>query len=118
MQHFQPVNVSCRRVLIVEDEFAIADELASELAMLDATIVGYAASARKALEIINSGASPDLALVDLRLSDGSGEGLINELSSRGVEVILSTALASKDIPESLKEFRCLTKPYEVRAAFC
>src|SRR3569833_3337399 len=83
MQRFQPVNVSCRRVLIVEDEFAIADELASELTLLDATIVGCVASAQKALEIITSGVSPDLALVDLRLSDGSGEGLISELHLRG-----------------------------------
>src|SRR3569833_1759200 len=110
MQRFQPVNVSCRRVLIVEDEFAIADELASELTLLDATIVGCVASAQKALEIINSGVSPALAMVDLRLSDGSGEGLISELHRRGVEIILSTARFQSYLPAGLIGFRCLTKP--------
>src|SRR3569833_2742571 len=111
MQRFQPVNVSCRRVLIVEDEFAIADELATELTLLDATIVGCVASAQNALEIINSGVPPDLALVDLRLSDGSGEGLISELHRRGGEIFLSTARGQSDLPAGLKGFRCLSIPF-------
>lgn len=74
MTKYAPLNI-----LIVEDEALLAIELEALLKEAGHQVVGWATSARQAIELAQAG-HPDLAFVDLQLSDGnSGIGLAAQL---------------------------------------
>ncbi|MDF2975027.1 MAG: response regulator [Microvirga sp.] len=87
------------RILVVEDEILIALELESLLQDLGHDVVGIAASSKDALSL-GRDLKPDLAFVDIHLSDGpTGIDVARHLSSEhGVTVLFMTANA-KRIPE-------------------
>lgn len=57
------------RVLIVEDEFLLADEIEYALRQLGHDVVGIAATSQQALALAEK-TRPDLAFVDIQLRDG------------------------------------------------
>ena len=80
------------RILIIEDEALVAMELRFVLEDLGYEVVGSAADARTALDLVRQ-REVDLALVDIHLSDGPtgvelGRGLAND---NGVTVLYMTA---------------------------
>jgi DNA-binding NarL/FixJ family response regulator len=80
------------RILIIEDEALVAMELRFVLEDLGYDVVGSAADARTALNVVKE-TEVDLALVDIHLSDGPtgvelGRGLAND---NGVTVLYMTA---------------------------
>ncbi|MBT9370600.1 response regulator [Rhizobium sp. CSW-27] len=85
-----------QRVLIVEDEFLIALDLADTIETMGLTVSGFASSRDHALSLAPLA---DIALVDVNLSDGAtGPSIGRDLSQRfGVTVIFMTAN-----PEQLK----------------
>lgn len=80
------------RILIIEDEALVAMELRFVLEDLGYEVVGTAAEARTARNIVRE-EDVDLALVDIHLSDGpTGVDLGRELGEeRGVTVLFMTA---------------------------
>lgn len=90
------------RVLIVEDEAVLAHELGFLLQSMGFDVSGLASSRAEALALSEQ-ASPDIALVDLRLADGmTGLQLADALEERyGTKVVLVTghakALAAGDL---------------------
>ncbi len=98
-----------QRVLIVEDEFLIALDMADTIEGMGLTVSGFASGRAHALA---HAPYIDIALVDVNLSDGAtGPSIGRELSERyGVTVIFMTAN-----PEQLRcDIGCalgvLTKP--------
>ena len=80
------------RILIIEDEALVAMELRFVLEDLGYEVVGSAADARTALDLVSQ-KEVDLALLDIHLSDGPtgvelGRGLAND---NGVTVLYMTA---------------------------
>ncbi len=102
------------RILIVEDEFLIALELESLLQEIGHDVVGIAASSTEAIDLARE-ASPDLAFVDVHLSDGlTGIDAARVLSEQQVTVLFMTANA-KRIPEDFAGARgVIAKPYTER----
>lgn len=80
------------RILIIEDEALVAMELRFVLEDLGHEVVGTAADARTALNLVKE-TEVDLALVDIHLSDGAtGVDLGRELAQQmGVTVLFMTA---------------------------
>jgi PAS domain S-box-containing protein len=88
-----------KRVLLVEDNLALKDVMTQMLRTMGHT-VSSAGSIREALhELSKIGDSLDLALCDIRLPDGDGYGLVQEIQSRfpHVTCILMTGYADKNI---------------------
>ncbi|WP_330218360.1 response regulator [Methylobacterium sp. WSM2598] len=56
-----------RRVLVVEDEYFIADDMAQALGRLGAVVVGPAPSRDAAMALIDGGARIDAAVLDINL---------------------------------------------------
>jgi DNA-binding response OmpR family regulator len=75
-------------VLLVEDDSAIAGLYALKL-RLDGHSVRVAADSASARECLSS-EPPDVACLDVRLPDGSGDELAGSLVRAGVKVILFT----------------------------
>lgn len=70
------------KILILEDEFLLADLLETELTEAGHTVLGPVATVAEGLTIIEE-TTPDLALVDINLRDGpKGTVLARELAHR------------------------------------
>ena len=83
--------MNAARILIIEDEALVAMELRFVLEDLGYEVVGQAADARTARELVRE-SEVDLALVDIHLSDGpTGIELGRELGHDGVTVLFMTA---------------------------
>ncbi|WP_456342982.1 response regulator, partial [Thermovibrio sp.] len=104
------------RVLVLEDEASLRDILA--LILED---FGYeveeAGSLKEAREKLNE-EEFDLALVDLRLPDGSGMELVREIKRRSpeTEVIIITAYASTETVKEAFElgvYDYVEKPFNI-----
>ena len=113
-------NPHAVRVLIVDDEGLIRWSLAQTLAAAGATVV-EAADTRSAMEAIGAAAPAfDAAILDVRLPDGSGLGLLTAIRRLrpATRVVLMTAYGT---PALLAEARALgalgvvEKPFELDA---
>ncbi len=112
-----PVVVSAERmrVLIVEDEVLIALELESLLEDAGHEVVGIAVSAGEAIAL-GRARRPDLALVDIHLTDGpTGVDVARALSASPATTVLFMTANAKRIPADFAGAAGLIgKPYSER----
>jgi two-component system, OmpR family, response regulator RegX3 len=79
-----------RRILLVEDEFSIAEPLSTALEREGFEVV-TAASVQEALDLF-ARRSPDLVLLDVMLPDGDGRDVLREIRARSrTPVVMLTA---------------------------
>ncbi|MGU3362955.1 response regulator [Methylobacterium sp. M6A4_1b] len=83
-------HLSGRRVLVVEDEYFLADELDQALEEAGATVLGPAPSVRAALDLLESGPAPDVATVDVNLGGEMAYPVAEALLARGVPFLFTT----------------------------
>jgi CheY-like chemotaxis protein len=87
-------DLSGMRVLIVEDSWHIGTALKSLLRALGADVIGPAASAAEAENLI-SDQFPDVALVDFNLRGGElASDLVDKLNERAIRVIVLSGYAA------------------------
>ena len=91
-------NLTGQRVLVAEDEWIIADDLAQALRGYKAGTVGPAPTLGSALSLL--AAEPGLtgAVIDVDLRGTMAYPLADELQRRGVPVVLATGYDSESIP--------------------
>jgi CheY-like chemotaxis protein len=86
-------------ILLVEDDFFIADEMAASLEAASARIVGPANSVAIALRLLNEAESaPDLAVLDINLDGTKVYPLADELLQRGIPFLFTTGYDAELIP--------------------
>ena len=78
------------RILIVEDEFIVANSLEMLLRTAGAEIVGLVACIEEALSLIESGAQIDIATVDMNLRGKSAGPIADALAARDVPFVFMT----------------------------
>ena len=106
------------RLLIVEDNWSVAEELRRKLVQAGFDVIGMAAGGRQAFEIAEE-EQPEVAIVDIDLRDNIDGTTVGELlAERGVAIIYLTAF----VDLALKEGRnhavdVLGKPYQDRELF-
>lgn len=97
------------RILIVEDEFIVAMELAEEMEQLGATVtasVGTLAEARQ-----QTVENLDGVLLDVQLGNDKTYELAADLQAAGTPFILTTGFDTAVLPESLQSIPRLSKPF-------
>jgi DNA-binding response OmpR family regulator len=97
-------------IFVVEDEPIIGYEVESTLVDAGYRVLGPLRSRKEALDNLDDEAIA-LAVVDLVLTDGPGEEIVEALLERGVPVIVTSGLNAQD---GLKD-RCagwFVKPYD------
>lgn len=102
-----------RRVLIVEDEYFIAEELAVAVSALGATILGPTASLQQALELLEG--PVDLAILDINLNGESSFGVAAVLSARGVPFLFATGYDAQTVPPAYRAVPRWEKPFDTEA---
>jgi CheY-like chemotaxis protein len=101
-------------ILLVEDNFILADNAARKLTRLGYFVVGPAYSLTQALALIEDASTIDAALVDLTLGAESGFPIVDRLRRRGVPVALLSGGAFR-LPPLYRDLPCFRKPADIEA---
>lgn len=99
-----------RHILIVEDEAAIAIDLAQLLADHGATIIGPIGTVPEALSSIAS-LKPDCAVLDINLDGESVRVVAEALANAGVPFVFVTGYSNERVPQQYSDRPVLQKPY-------
>ncbi len=102
------------RVLIVEDEGAVALLIEDMLLDLGCDIAGSAADLDAACRLASS-ESLDLALLDLNLAGSSSLPVAEILRRRGIPLVFSTGYGVGSLPAEFQSYPTLAKPYVLSA---
>jgi DNA-binding NarL/FixJ family response regulator len=117
----KPLAMSEIRVLIVEDEVLIAEDIADSLNAIDYQVAGVAYSSEKALEFLKK-AHPDIVLLDIQIK-GSMDGIeLAHLINKDYRLpfIFLTSFADKNTVENAKKtmpYGYVVKPFSERELF-
>lgn len=99
-----------RKILLVEDEYLIADDLAALLREAHAEIIGPAASLPKAMRLATDTEQIDAAVLDINLRGVNVFPLADELRSRGVPIMFLTGYGANNIPADYLAITRCEKP--------
>jgi two-component SAPR family response regulator len=98
-----------RRILVVEDEYFIAEELSGLLADYGAQVIGPVSDQKKAISLLSQ-ITIDCALLDIDVNGRAVFPLIQELRDRNVPWIYVTGYSEALVPEELHGHAHLEKP--------
>jgi CheY-like chemotaxis protein len=102
-----------RSILVVEDEYVIATELAQSLEDLGAVVVGPAGSVGDALTLVSEGAPIDAALLDVNLGSERVYPVADILQAQGVPYIFTTGYEGWTIPAPYSAAPWCEKPINI-----
>jgi DNA-binding NarL/FixJ family response regulator len=100
------------RVVLVEDDYFLAQEMARELSELGVHIVGFAPTLEKVLALSAKDLSFDGAVLDINLGDGFIFPAVSDLLERDVAVVFVTGDDRSIIPPEFRSIPCFPKPTE------
>jgi CheY-like chemotaxis protein len=104
------VDLTGRRLLVVEDQFLVALDLEQMLQSLGATDVDLASSIADALTAIERGL-PDFAILDVKLGTETTAPIAHALSERGVPFFFVSGYSDlAAFPEPFRNMPLVRKP--------
>lgn len=106
------VDIAGLRVLVVEDEGAIALLIEDMLLELGCEVIALAAHLEQACELARS-SEMDLALLDLNLDGHSALPVAQILKQREIPFVFSTGYGRTGIAEEFKTQPTLAKPFDL-----
>ena len=99
-----------RRVLVVEDEYFLADDLAQALETLGAQVVGPVPTLEKALALL-AGERVDAAVLDINLKGHAVYPAADVLREQGVPFVFATGYDRRSVPDAYKDVPRWEKPF-------
>lgn len=104
-----------RRVLVVEDEFLIALDIEDALAGFGCEVMGPVPTVAEAMRLADP-ARCDLAVIDVRLAEGSTAQLATALGERGIPFVVLTGFDRSQLADPvLRAAPIIGKPLQRRA---
>jgi DNA-binding NtrC family response regulator len=100
-------------ILLVEDEYLLADELATELADRGATVLGPVPNVKSALALIDGDGPLHGAILDVNLGGEPAFPVADNLVERGVPVIFTTGYDAAALPERFRHLPRCEKPVSI-----
>ena len=101
-----------RRILVVEDEYFLADDIASALREGGAEVIGPIAEGRESLNVIAHSGALDCAVLDINLQGEMVYPVAEALRERGVPFVFSTGYAKGSIAKEYEHVPRWEKPYD------
>lgn len=106
-------DLAGRRILVVEDDFNIADYLATALEMRGAKIIGPIATLKTALALVGVDGQIDGAVLDVDLRGERSYPVAEILRGRGIPVVFTTGYDKSFIEPRYADVPCLQKPAKI-----
>lgn len=101
-----------RAILIVEDDYMLADELARTVEEAGGRTAGVVPDITSALALLDGGVQVDGALLDVKLGEELSFPVAEALRRRGVPVIFITGYDNWFVPDELDEIPFYQKPMD------
>jgi CheY-like chemotaxis protein len=111
--HPQP-SLSGRRVLVVEDEFFLADDLVQAITQLGAEVLGPVPTRDEALDLLATAGPIDLAVLDINLEDEAVYPVADLLVARGVPFLFATGYSRALVPTQYQHVPRWEKPFDAQ----
>lgn len=114
----QPVSSSPlagRRVLVVEDEYFLADDIMRALQALGARVVGPFGELEDATRGIDGDAAIDAAVIDINLRSELVFPLARMLKARKIPFVFTTGYDRRSIGAEFHDVRLWEKPFDLDA---
>ena len=102
-------QLSGRRILVVEDEYFVADDLAQQLEAAGAEIIGPAPTLERGRELLDA-EQPDAAVLDINLRGQTVYPLADDLRRRRVPFVFATGYDARVIPDDYAAVPRCEKP--------
>lgn len=102
-----------RAILVIEDEYMLADELCTDLAEAGADIVGPAATVAAGIALLDGAARLDGAVLDVSLGGELVFDLADALVRRGVPFVFTTGYDVAAMPDRFQAARHFQKPVPI-----
>lgn len=104
-----------RRILVIEDEYFLAEDICSVLRSMGADIIGPTGELNEAVEIVNSGQLIDAAVLDVNLRDVSIFPVADSLRMRKVPFVFTTGYDRSAIDSRFGDVQLWEKPIDLAA---
>ena len=102
-----------RRLLVVEDDFFIADDMRHSLEEAGADVIGPVASVQDALELLAQNETCDGAVLDVNLRGETSYAVADELAARDIRYVFTTGYDADRIPARYADIMRYQKPVEM-----
>lgn len=99
------------RVLIVEDEYFIADDLRNALEAEKAEVVGPASNVEDAATFCRT-TRIDLGVLDINLSGDEVYSVADLLRALRIPFVFATGYHALQLPERFRDIPCFEKPFD------
>jgi CheY-like chemotaxis protein len=107
-------TLSGRRILVVEDDYFLADDCDRKLRAAGAAVLGPVSSVEAALEFLAANDAPDLVVLDVNLGGQMAYPVADALVARNLPFLFMTGYDLSKLPERFAAMRRVEKPVEAR----
>ena len=107
--------LSGRRVLVVEDEYFLAEDIVQILKEMGARIIGPVGELEEATNLVNADAAIDAAVVDVNLRNELAFPLARILRARKVPFLFTTGYDGSSIEREFQDVQLWEKPLDLAA---
>ncbi|MEE7450206.1 hypothetical protein MRF4_21680 [Methylobacterium radiotolerans] len=109
----EPDALSGQKVLLVEDDYLIADEMRRMLSRRGAEVLGPVATVDEALALVAASSEIDAAVLDINLRDVMVFPVADALEVRGVPFVFATGYEESVIPTRYAHVQRCEKPVQM-----
>jgi CheY-like chemotaxis protein len=110
-----PGPLTGRRVLVIEDEYFLADDIMRVLTALGARVVGPYGDLDEAIAAVDRDVAIDAAIMDVNLRNDMVFPLARVLRSRKVPLVFTTGYDKKSIEPEFHDVQLWGKPLDLKA---
>ena len=101
------------RVLVVEDEYMLAQDLREDLERRGATVIGPVPTVAEALDLLGRSPAPSMAILDINLQGEMSYPVAEALRASGIPFLFATGYEPWAIPDGYADVPRADKPIEL-----
>ncbi len=114
MANAQPVALVGRTILVVEDDYFLAQEIARKIRICGASILGPVSNVHDALDVLKEATSIDGAILDINLMGEMAYPIADALLARRTPFLFVTGYDPALVSPDYRNVTCLQKPVEIK----